>query len=347
GYTIQGLPILDKWTDLAIPGDRLIVETDKRLIPLFQRSYQNEMVEFIPTDPAQRDPLPNNGKPQTEAEMSAYFTSNARRLATRMGIAHSYAWARLLRPEIAPPFNSISPVKVPDPRPGYLEPDTKEVTKWDRFYNNEEDAPIPVLITWNKIFSQHSDAAQQNLDADDVAYIIKGIAHESPLRLAFYNAVHGITAADLDSVNERLPYGLRLEPIIDPKTNDAFNLGTELDRYAAFMSMAKANGGIMLGVGNTYQHLWYAIRADWGSDVSGDPSSGLPIKAGTISTHELPKNQIVVLPNGDFPTKPTWELQAAQTNSPTITVSKYSDFDRNRADSLANIVGHARRALKL
>lgn len=323
GYAIQGISLIDSFKDVTLPGSRLFVETDAQLVPLFQRSYQYDSVEFVATDHTQRAPLPNNGRPQNEDEMAAYFTANAQHLANRLGLGDDYVWARLLRPEIAPPFAAKLPLTtVPAPYPEYLIADKQAVSSWT---NDVIGDRVPVLISWNKGFSQHGDAAQQNLDADDVAFIIREIAKDSDVRLSFYNAVHDISAADYAAVNNQLDGDLRLMPIPDPKTGTDFNLRTEIDRYAAFMSAAKLKTGIMLGVGNTCQHLWHAIYA----------------------YDALDTDQIVVLPHGDFPTKATWQLQEVQMGSPTVTVSKSADFASNRETTRREIVAHARRALNI
>jgi|GEM_PF-5658638 len=323
GYSIQGISILEKFMTAA--KGPVIVETDPRLVPLFERSYQYPQLKFVATTPEMRLPLPNGGAPDAKKDdIGFYFAGNAGRLAGLLGIDDDrYDWSTLLRPEIAAPFDTLRlpDEQIPAPKPAYLLPDQRDIKQWSYYF--ETDA-VPVLITWNKGVSQHGPAAQQNLDANDVAFILRELHRTSDVKLSFHNAVHGITPNDYAAVNSQLSEDARLYPIFDVKNGEPFDVGQKIDRLAAFMSAAKSRSGIMLGVGNTYQHLWYAVgpRAGYGHD------------------------QIVVLPNGDFPTKPTWELQARQPNSPTIVVSKYSDFATNRTDTLLNIVAQARNALR-
>lgn len=323
GYVIQGMPIIDAYLQTMNAG--LIVEADARLLPLFARSYTQPGLRFVATDPSQRTPLPNGGKPQTAAELESYFSDNASRLSERLQLG-DVTWSTLLYPEIAPPFNAFSPAgryTLPEPRPGYLTADAAET----RLFAEQlgQDGTTPVLISWNKGFSQHGDLAQQNLDAADIAYLIRDLGANSPLKLSFYNAVHGIGADDYASVNAQLPDNLKLSPLGDPKTGADFNLGTELDRYAAAMSAAKSLGGVMLGVGNTYQHLWYATKP-----------------AATRAV-----DQVVVLPHGQATVKPAWERQAAQPGSPTVAISKEPDFETDRIRTLQSVASRVRNALKI
>jgi len=322
GYTVQGLSILDGYSHRGETG--LVVETDPRLLPLFQRSYhQTEFVQFVALDKEGRAPAPKN-ETRTIETLSQYFKTNAARLAASYDIAN-YRWSTLLRLEIAAPYNEFSPAAyvIFKPRPNYLIPDETEVEAWTGYLS--QDDRTPVLVTWNKGFSQHGNDVEQNLDAADINKIIKGLSR-STSKLVFYNAMHGITRDQYAEVNEGLSEKDQLQPIHDPKTGKDFELGTELDRFTAFMAAAKNKGGIMLGVGNSYQHMWYGAR----------PDAGRPAP-----------DQLVVLPNGKASVKPAWELQAAQPGSPTIAISKYSDFAKNRTDTLLNIVAQTRRTLKL
>lgn len=321
GYAIQGISLLNEFIKRA-PGN-LYVEADPRLIPLFERSYKHPCVKFIPTEKSEQIPLPNNGKPQTADELDVYFSANAERLADKLNLSR-YAWSTLLRHEIAAPFNVHAPTfsKVIKPKPGYLDVRNGDYLTWREELINDDP---PILVNWNKGFSQHGDAAKQNLDAQDVADIITQLGKSVPLRLSFYNATHGITPDDLNAVNGLLPKSLHMRMIRDPYTKEVFDLGTKLDKYSAFMYVCQEMGGLMLGVGNTYQHMWYAVGHR------------------CIQT----ANQIITLPDGDFSTKATWELQAKTSPLITTTVDKVLDpkTGRMNAQTVARIAQLSRKAL--
>ncbi len=317
GYAIQGSSIVKRF--LSTTTANLLIQTDPRLVSLFERSFNDKRVRLIPKESGPA--LPNNGKPRTAEEMELYFSQNAEEIAKAVG-CNTYTWSTLLRPEIAHPFNAHTPPDefIPSPSPNYLCADPAEINAWQ----SQKNGAVPILINWNKGFSQHGDAAQQNLDANDVAFIIAGISKRSNIKLDFMNAVHGITGTDLQLINSQLPENIQLRNIVDPMTEKNFNLGAELDRYMALMSACKNNHGLMIGVGNTYQHMWYAAQSN---------------------SKNQNMNQIVVLPYGDFPTKATWELQARQPNSPTLAMSKTEGFHISREQTLQQVINNACKML--
>lgn len=315
GYYIQGLAYLDNLIDQN-PDHEIILEADQRLAPLVRRSFsQYENLSVVPVDPKfPRIPLPQNGKPQTAEEMDAYYQSKAADLASRLDIAN-YSAAVLLRPESAPPFNahSLEDFKAETPQPGYLQANEEKAGQWID-YMAESDVR-PILITWNKQYTQHGDTAPQNLDPSQTAellYVLHEKGLEKGLRLHFYNAVHGVSADDLHNVNQHLPQHICLNAVKVPGTDTDFDLGQELDSYAALMRAVKDLGGGMTGTGNSYQHLFYAAET-W---------------------HNFNKSsQVVVVPPGQSAIRRAWEIHG---NALTV-VAKSDDFAANPSDTLNRV----------
>lgn len=311
GYHIQGMAHATALLDW-FPDHRFYFEADKRLAPLFERSFgEFPNAHFIGSNASK---LPNDGKPQMPEQMAGYYAENAERLAGQLGLSET-VYSTLLLPEVAPPFNAgrLEYFDSTSPTPGYLRPSDNARGRWIE-YLSETDAR-PILISWNKQFSQHGNEARQNLDPSNVSELLYALHErglEEGLRLKFFNAVHAISADDLANVNSKLPDHIRLEAIKNPGTQDDFNLGQELDLYSAFMSAVKDIGGGMVGVGNTYQHMFYAASTWHNNDKS---------------------SQLVVLPDGHSPVERAWQVHEGQL----ALVKKSDDFADNPTPSINKI----------
>lgn len=311
GYHIQGMAHAAELLD-NFPDHRFYFEVDKRLVPLFERSFgEFPNARFLGSNASK---LPNDGKPQMPEQMAGYYAENAERLAGQLGLTDT-VYSSLLLPEVASPFNAgrLEEFDHARPIPGYLHPSSDARGKWIEYLSETDTRPI--LISWNKQFSQHGQEARQNLDPSHVSELLFALHErglEEGLRLKFFNAVHAVSAQDLENVNARLPGHIRLEAIKNLGTKDDFNLGQELDLYSAFMSAVKDIGGGMVGVGNTYQHMFYAASTWHNSEKS---------------------SQVVVLPDGSSSVERAWQLHDDQMT----LVKKSDDFAVNPTPSINKI----------